>query len=96
MSNTFLTGVLAASVLLALPLAVSADSGHGDKAESASEGGHRGGHDGHGVSVPAAADLAASWAALMSTRDAIAGDVEGGALGDIHTKAEPLPELVAA
>ncbi|MCZ7618959.1 MAG: plastocyanin/azurin family copper-binding protein [Myxococcota bacterium] len=31
----------------------------------------------------------------MAGRDAIAGDVESGALGEIHTKAEPLPRLAA-
>ena len=39
MSKTILAGALVASALLALPLASCADSGHGDKADSASEGG---------------------------------------------------------
>ncbi len=96
MSKIILAGVLAASVMLALPLAANADSGHGDKADEASEGRHSGAHGGHGVSTPQPASLAGAWTALMAARDAIAGDVERGALGDVHAKAEPLPELVAA
>jgi hypothetical protein len=37
-----------------------------------------------------------AWAALVSTRDAIAVDVEGNALGEVHAKAARLPELAAA
>ncbi len=96
MSKTTLAGALAASVLLALPLAASADSGHGDKADSASEGGHSGAHGGHGASTSQPASLAGAWTALMAARDAIASDVESSELGDIHAKAEPLPKLVAA
>ncbi len=96
MLKTILAGALVASVLLALALAASADSGHGNKADSASEGGHSGAHGGHGVSTPQPASLAGAWMALMAARDAIAGDVESGALGDVHEKAEPLPGLVAA
>ncbi len=96
MSKTLLADVLAASILLALPLAVSADSRDGDKAQSASEGGHSGAHEGHGASTPQPAGLAGAWTALMEARDAIAADVENGALGDVHAKAESLPKLVAA
>ncbi len=96
MSKTILAAALVASVLLALPLAACADSRPGDKSEGAPEGEHQGGHEGHGGATPKPASLAGAWAALMATRDAIAGDVESGALGDIHAKAEPLPELVAA
>ena len=92
MTKTILAGALAASVLLALPLAACADSGHGDEAESASEGDHHGAPGEHG-SAPAS--LSGAWTALTAARDAIAADVESGALGDIHAKAEPLPELVA-
>ncbi len=95
MSKTILAGALVASVLLALPLAASADSGHGEKADSASEGRHSEAHGGHGGATPAPASLAGAWTALMAARDAIAGDVASGALGDIHAKAEPLPKLVA-
>ena len=95
MSKTTLAGALVASVLLTLPLAASADAGHGDKAEGASEGGHPGGHEGDGGAMPASVSLAGAWTALMAARDAIAGDVESGALGDVHAKAEPLPKLVA-
>ncbi len=40
--------------------------------------------------------LAGAWTALKAARDSIAGDVESGALGDVHAKAELLPKLVAA
>ncbi len=97
MSKTILTGALVASVLLALPLLACADSGHGDKADSASEGEQLGAPgDHHRSSTPQPASLAGAWTALMAARDAIAGDVESGALGGVHAKAEPLPELVAA
>ncbi|MEE8164940.1 MAG: cupredoxin domain-containing protein [Myxococcota bacterium] len=96
MSKTTLAGALVASVLLALPLAASADSGHGDKADSASEGGHSGAHGGHGASTSQPASLAGAWTALMAARDDIASDVESGALGEVHAKVEPLPKLVAA
>ena len=96
MSKTILAGALVVAVLLALPLAASADSGHEDEVKSVSEEGHSGAHRGHGASTPQPASLAGAWAALMAARDAIASDVESGALGDIHAKAEPLPELVAA
>ncbi len=82
MSKTILAGALLASVLLTLPLA-----------DSASEGEHLGAH---GSSTPQPASLAGAWTALMAARDAIAGDVESGALGGVHEKAEPLPGLVAA
>ena len=95
MTKTILAGALAASVLLALPLAACGDSGHGDKAESASEGGHHGADEGHGASTPQPASLVGAWTALIAARDAIAADVESGALGGVHVKAEPLPELVA-
>ncbi len=98
MSKTILAGGLVASVLLALvlSLAASADSGHAQKEDSASEGEHLGAHGDHGGAAPQPASLASAWTALMAARDAIAGDVESGALGDVHAKAEPLPELVAA
>ncbi len=96
MSKTILAGALVASILLALPLAACADTGDGDKTDSAAEGGQSGAHGGHGVSTPQPASLAGAWTALMAARDDIAGDVESGALGDIHAKAEPLPKLVAA
>ena len=96
MSKTIL-GALVASVLLVLPLAGCADSGHehgdGDESESASEGGHDGDHGG---ATPQPASLESAWTALMAVRDAIAADVESGALGDVHEKAESLPKLVAA
>ncbi len=93
MSKTVLAGALAASAVLALPLAASADSGHADKAESASEEGH---HGGHGAPAMENASLAGAWTALTGARDAIADDVKSGALDDVHAKAEPLPKLVAA
>ncbi len=96
MSKTILAGALVASILLALPPAANADSGDGDKADSAPEGGHHGAYEGHGGAPPQPASLAGAWTALMATRDAIAGDVESGALDDVHAKAEPLPELIAA
>ena len=96
MSKRIRIGALVASVLLALPLAACADAGHGDEPEGSSERGDNAGHEGHGGGTPAPASLAGAWAVLMAARDAIAGDVESGALGDIHAKAEPLPELVAA
>ena len=95
MSKTILAGALVAFVLLVLPLAAWADSGPGDEAHSASEGGHHAAQEGHGGAKPAPASLAGAWTALMAARDAIAGDVESGALGGVHAKAEPLPELVA-
>ena len=96
MSKTILTGALAAALLLALPLACSADSGHGDETSNASEEGHPGAHGDHEGSTPKPQSLAGAWGALMAARDAIAGDVESGSLGDVHAKAEPLPGLVAA
>ena len=93
MSKTILAGALAAAALLALPLAACADSRHGDQAESASEAGHHGGHD---ASAMKTASLAGAWTDLKAARDAIAGDVESGALDDVHAKAEPLPKLVTA
>ena len=79
---------LMACVLMVLPLVASADSGHGDEGHS---GAHAGGHD-----RPAAhaTDLAGAWSALTSARDAIAAEVEGGALENVHAKTEPLPQLV--
>jgi uncharacterized cupredoxin-like copper-binding protein len=96
MSKTMLAGALVASVLLVQPLAASADSGHEHKADSASEGGHSGAHGDHAASTPESESLAGAWAALTAARDAIAGDVEKGALVEVHAKAEPLPALVAA
>lgn len=93
MSKTVLVGVLVVSVLLALPLAASAHPGHRDEADSSSEEENSGAN---GDSTPQPASLAAAWTALMATRDAIAGDVESGALGEIHAKAELLPKRVAA
>jgi hypothetical protein len=89
MSKTILAGALVASVLLALPFAACADSEHGNKADSASERGHEG-------AAQPPASVADAWTALMAARDAIAGDVESDALGDVHAKAEPLPKLAAA
>ena len=94
MSKTILAGALMASILLALPLAASADSGHGHGEQRAPEKGHSGAHGGHGDAAPQSAGLAGAWTALMAARDAIAGDVESGALGDVHEKAEPLPKLI--
>ena len=51
---------------------------------------------GHGVSTPRPSSLTGAWTALMAARDAIASDVEAGALAKIHAKAGPLPKLVAA
>ncbi len=96
MTKTTLAGALAASVLLALPLACNPDSGTGDEPASVSEADQSGAHEGHEVSTPQATSLAGAWAALMAARDAIAGDVESGALDDVHVKVEPLPKLVAA
>ena len=95
MSKTILTGALMASVLLVPPLAASADSGHGHEAESTTEAGHDGASEGHGAAAPHSANPAGAWTALMAARDGIAGDVDSGALGDIHEKSEPLPGLVA-
>jgi hypothetical protein len=93
MSKTILAGALVASLVLAYPLVAWADSGQGDKPHSAMEEGHSGGHGG---ATPAPASLAGAWTALMAARDAIAGDVESGALGNVHARAESLPKLVAA
>lgn len=92
MSKTILAGALGAFVLLALPLTVGADSGHDEPQHKASEAEHEG-HHGSSTSQPA--NLAGAWTALMTARDAIAGDVESGALGEIHEKAEAFPGLVA-
>ncbi len=89
MSKMTLATALVAAALLALPFAASADSGYGHEAESASEADH-------GASTAQSAHLADAWKALMAARDAIAGDIESGALDDVHAKAEPLPKLVAA
>ncbi len=94
MSKTILlVGGLVASLVLAYPLVVWADSGQEDKAHSATEEGHSGGHGG---ATLAPASLAGAWTALMAARDAIAEDVESGALGNVHAKAGPLAKLVAA
>ena len=81
MSKTILAGALMASVLATLPLAACADSGHGHETESTSSGGHHGDEEKTSTTQPA--DLAGAWQALTAARDAIAGDVESGALGDI-------------
>ncbi len=93
MSKTILAGALAASLVLALPPAAWADSGHGDDADSASEREESGGHR---ASTRQPASLSGAWTALMAARDAIAGDVKSGALADVHEKAELLPKLVAS
>jgi len=80
-----LTSLLISGVLVALPLAASADSDHDHDERSHS----------HESSAGAPSDLAGAWSALQSARDAIAADVESGALGEVHSKAEPLPERVA-
>lgn len=96
MSKTILANALMALVLLGAPFAASADSGHGNKAESAGQGEDHKASEGHGDSATRSATPASAWSALMAARDAIAGDIESGALGDIHEKSEPLPELAAA
>lgn len=93
MSKAIFVAALAALFWTVTPLAASADSGHGDKEQEASEGGHAAGH---GEAAPQAESLAAAWSALTMARDSIADDVESGALGEIHAKTEPLPEFVAA
>ncbi len=95
MSQTILAGAVLAFVLLALPLAASADAGRGHEENGASEERHDGGHEGHGDATSPPATLAGAWTALMAARDAIAGDVESGALGGVHAVAELLPKLVA-
>ncbi len=89
MSKMTLAAALVAAALLALPFAASADSEHGHEAQSASEAGH-------GPSTSQSAQLADAWKALMAARNAIAGEIESGALDDVHARAEPLPKLVAA
>lgn len=95
MSKMVLAGALVVFVLLALALAASADSGHGE-AVRAAEGAHSGGPEDHRGSMSGSADLNGAWMELMAARDGIAGDVESGALGDVHEKAEPLPGLIVA
>ncbi|MFQ5699763.1 MAG: cupredoxin domain-containing protein [Myxococcota bacterium] len=95
MSRSTLLSRLIASTLLALPLASGAHSEHEDEAHGASEAGHAGEHDGHASAPSQPASLAGAWSALMAARDGIATDLESGALGQVHAKAEPLPELVA-
>ncbi len=96
MSKTILAGALMAAVLLVVLFAANADSGHGHKADSRGKGEPHGVSEGHGASAKHSATLASAWSALMAARDAIASDVVSGALGDIHEKSEPLPQLVAA
>lgn len=95
MSKTILASALMAAALLGMPIAASADSGHGHEAEKASKDDHRGESEDHGPAAMRAIKPAAAWAGLMAARDAIASDVERGALGDIHEISEPLPELAA-
>ena len=95
MPRTILAGALVACVV-ALPLAGCADSGPGDEAESASEGRQHEAQGAHGASTSPSARLTGAWTALMAARDSIASDLQSGALGDVHAKAEPLPELIAA
>ncbi len=90
MSRTKYLGRLVAIAALALPVAVGADGGQ--EAPGSEHGGHGGHHSGHA----ATSSLSGAWAALTGARDAIAKDVESGALGEIHAKAEPLPGYVAA
>lgn len=92
MSKMLLASALVGFAALALPLTVSADSGH--VVDSGSE--HSGVHEGHGATPPQPTDLASAWANLMAARDAIAADVESGTLKAVHEKAEPLPDLVTA
>ncbi len=86
MSKSILAGALVAFALVALPLAGLADSGH----EGMEHGGAGGRHPG---SASHAADLAGAWAALVAARDAVAAEVESGALAEVHAEAEPLPML---
>ncbi len=76
MSKTILAGALVASILVVLPLAACADSGHEDEAESASEGGHHEEDGGHGTSTPQSSSLAGA---------AIAG------IAGIASSGSPLP-----
>ncbi len=80
--------------LLAVPLAASADSGHAHQEKGSSKEGQHGELGGHGDGSQGSASLADAWTALIATRDAIAADIENGELGDVHERAEPLPNLV--
>jgi len=90
MSKTILASLFSALVALAFPLGAAADSGHGHE-----EGGAEGSHAEHGAHAEKPEGLAGTWSALVAARDAIASDVEKGALAEIHAKAEPLPKLAA-
>jgi uncharacterized cupredoxin-like copper-binding protein len=94
MWKTRLVGALGVLAALALPLGAESDSGHGEEPASASDAGHS--HAGGGPEAVRPASLAGAWEALVSARDAIAGDVERGELSGIHAEAEPLPELAGA
>ena len=94
-----MTRALVASALLVLPLAACAESGHEDSPAGVSSGGHHedsGDHGDHAGAIPEPVTLVGAWSALTAQRDAIAADVESGALADVHAKAEALPARVAA
>lgn len=99
MSKTILARALAALIWLAFPLGAAADSGH-EHAEESSEGSspsdHGDSHGTHGQETAKPAGLAGTWAALIAARDAIASEVDSGALANVHMKAEPLPKLAAS
>lgn len=92
MSKWIRTMTLGAAVLLALPAVSLADSGHDATSHKTAEREHRG----HGDVAKATESLAEAWTALVAARDAIASDVKSDALGDVHARAEPLPQLVDA
>ena len=62
MSKTILAGAVVASVVLWLPIAANADSGHGEMKYDASEEGH---HGAHGASKVQPASIEDAWAALI-------------------------------
>lgn len=94
MSRTRYVGRVVAIAALALPVAAGADGG-GQGAPGSEHGGHGGHHSGHGAAGSTTSSLSGAWAALTGARDAIAKDVESGALDEIHAKAERLPGYVA-
>lgn len=94
MSKLILKSVLVVSALMLLAITSGADTEHDHGAAGAPEGAQSDPHGGHAAATSSSATLAGAWSALMAARDAIAADVEKGALGDVHAKAETLAVLV--
>ncbi len=77
------------------PLVAVADGGHGHGGSGAARD-ISDEPDHHEGAATGAEGLVEAWKAVMQARNAIQADVESGALGEVHAKAEPLPALIEA